>query len=183
MGEIKTSAQVKLFVGILTSIPAILPEAISRLTALYGPVDLASDEYPFKETTYYDAEMGKPLHRYFFGFSGLILPAQIAEIKVETNAIEAAMASRFTGVPRPVNLDPGYVELSKIVLASTKNYYHRIYLSLGIYAEVTMHFEAGQWRSFPWTFPDFQSGLYSPYFTTLREEYRRQLKAESRGEA
>jgi hypothetical protein len=176
MGEIKTAPQAKFFVGVLTSIPEVLPEAKARLSALYGPADLASEEFPFDKTNYYDAEMGIPLMRSFLGFSGLIGPAEIAEIKVETNAIETEMATRFTGVRRPVNLDPGYLELSKIVLASTKNFYHRIYLSMGIYAEVTMHFEAGQWKSFPWTFPDFQSGRYSAFFASLRNRYRQQLK-------
>lgn len=179
MGKIKTAPQVKLFVGVLTSIPEVLPQARARLSALYGPVDLVSEQIPFDKTTYYDAEMGSPLFRSFLAFSGMVGPAEIAEIKVETNAIEAEMASRFTSVPRPVNLDPGYLELSKIVLASTKNFYHRIYLSMGIFAEVTMHFEAGQWKSFPWTFPDFQSGRYSAFFTSLRSHYRQQLKSEA----
>ena len=179
MGEIKAVPQVKLFVGVLTSIPEALPEVRARLSALYGPADLASEEFPFDKTNYYDEEMGSPLFRSFLGFSGLIGPAEIAEIKVETNIIEAEMATRSSGVQRPVNLDPGYLELSKIVLASTKNFYHRIYISMGIYAEVTMHFEAGQWKSFPWTFPDFQTGRYSAFFISLRNRYRQQLKLEA----
>ena len=179
MGEIKTAPQVKLFVGVLTSIPEGLPEARARLSALYGATDLTSGEFRFDNTHYYDEEMGSPLFRSFLGFSGLIGPAEIAEIKVETNTIETEMATRFGAVRRPVNLDPGYLELSKIVLASTKNFYHRIYLSMGIYAEVTMHFEAGQWKSFPSTFPDFQTGRYSAFFTSLRNRYRQQLKSEA----
>ncbi len=78
-----------------------------------------------------------------------------------------------------MNLDPGYVELSKVVLASTKNFYHRILVADGIYAEVTMHYEAGAWRSFPWTFPDFRSGRYAAFFDALRARYRTQLKTAS----
>jgi hypothetical protein len=180
MGEIKAVPQAKLFVGVLTSLPEVWPETKARLSALYGPVDLASEEFPFDLTNYYDEEMGSPLFRSFLGFSGLVGPDKIAKIKVETNTIEAEMATRFAGARRPVNLDPGYLELSKIVLASTKNFYHRIYLSTGIYAEVTMHYQAGQWKSFPWTFPDFQTGRYSAFFISLRNRYRQQLKISAK---
>jgi hypothetical protein len=179
MGEIKAVPQVKLFVGVLSSVPEAVPEAKARLCVLYGPADLASEEFPFDQTTYYNEAMGSPIFRSFLSFSGLIGPAELAEIKIETNAIEAEMATRFKAVRRPVNLDPGYLEMSKIILASTKNFYHRIYLSLGIYAEVTMHFKAGQWQCFPWTFPDFRTGRYAAFFTSLRNRYRQQLKTEA----
>jgi hypothetical protein len=87
------------------------------------------------------------------------------------------MAEKYPGVQRPVNLDPGYLEQSKIVLASTKNFFHRILISRGIYAEVTLHYQGKRWNSFPWTFPDYDSEKYHPFFTALRENYRRQLSA------
>jgi hypothetical protein len=168
---------VKLFTGVLTSLPEIIPEVEARLTALFGAVDMRSDNFPFDLTRYYDDEMGSPITRCFFAFRTLISPEEIAAIKVSTNNLEAAFAAEITRVRRPVNLDPGYLEESKIVLASTKNFYHRILLSGGIYGEVTLHYSSGSWQAFPWSFPDFRNRRYDQFFTRLRHLYRDQLKA------
>jgi hypothetical protein len=180
MSEIRQMPPVKLFIGILSSIPEILPEVDKFLMAELGPIDLRSQAYSFDQTHYYDAEMGCPIQRWFIGFANLISAQQLACIKLRTNELEAHIRASFTRVPRPVNLDPGYIEQAKIILASTKNFYHRIPISEGIYAEVTMHFETGSWRAFPWTFPDFKSGQYVDFFSELRKIYRSQLKNRSR---
>jgi N-methylhydantoinase B/oxoprolinase/acetone carboxylase alpha subunit len=177
MAQIRSPLPVKLFVGILTSIPEIIPEAESKLAGLFGAVDSRSQQFLFDSTHYYDETMGSPIFRHFFSFADLIQASAIADAKVKTNDLESDFAGEHPGLPRPVNLDPGYVEQSKIVLASTKNFYHRILVSSGIYAEVTLHFEAGEWRSFPWTFPDYKTDRYHPFFSSLRELYRSQLKA------
>jgi hypothetical protein len=177
MGTIRTPLPVKLFIGVLTSIPEILPKTEERLAALFGAVDLRSELFPFDQTHYYDQAMGTPIYRCFFGFAEPMEPSAIAGIKIETNEMEATFAGEYRNVQRPINLDPGYLELSKIVLASTKNFYHRILISQGIYAEVTLHFEKGEWRSFPWTFPDFKMDRYHPFFMSLRERYRNQLNS------
>ncbi len=180
MGTVNDPRRVKLFVGLITSMPSLVAEIEARLPESFGPIDLRSGPFPFDSTHYYDAEMGFPLQRYFFGFSTLIDPEQVAGMKIVTNKIEAEYEERKIGVIRPINLDPGYVEESKIVLASTKNFYHRILISQGIYAEVTMHFETGSWQCLPWTFPDFRTGRYHPFFTELRRVYRAQLKSAQR---
>jgi hypothetical protein len=177
MGRIRDPLPVKLFVGVLTSMTEMVPEAETRLSALFGAVDLRSEPFPFDSTHYYETEMGNHICRRFFSFAELIEPSRIAEAKIGTNALEQALAAEQARVRRPVNFDPGYLEQSKIVLASTKNYYHRILISGGIYAEVTLHFEAGRWRSFPWSFPDFRTGRYDRFFASLRDLYRSQLKA------
>jgi hypothetical protein len=177
MAQIRSPLPVKLFVGVLTSIPEIIPRAEERLAALFGAVDSRSEPFPFDATHYYDTTMGTPIFRHFLSFENLIEASAIADAKVQTNDIESGLACEYPVLPRPVNLDPGYVEQSKIVLASTKNFYHRILISGGIYAEVTLHFEAGNWQSFPWTFPDYKTGRYHPFFSLLRELYRRQLNA------
>jgi hypothetical protein len=177
MGRIRRPQPVKLFIGVLTSLPEMLPEITSRLSALFGPTDVRTEAFPFNSTHYYDRELGSPIYRYFLGFSKLIGPEEIAGIKVKTNGVEAALARDNPVVPRPANLDPGYLEQSKIIVASTKNYYHRIYLSDGVYAEVTLHFEDGRWKTLPWTFPDFRNGIYNPFFVELRNVYRDQLKS------
>jgi hypothetical protein len=175
MGTIRPPEPVKLFAAVLTSLTGRLPEVEGRLAALFGAVDARSEAFPFDHTHYYDAEMGAPLVRVFLGFRDLISPGELPQAKTKTNALEAELARAFGTVPRPINIDPGYLEQSKIVLASTKNFSHRIFLGGGIYAEVTMYFEAREWRHFPWTFPDFRSGRYDQFFMDLRSAYRLQL--------
>ena len=177
MGTIRHPQPVKLFVGLLTSIPTIWPQVEDRLVEVFGPVHLRSASYPFDLTKYYDGEMGTPIQRRFLGFAELIEPHTIAAVKVRTNQLEADLSAQHTAVRRAVNLDPGYLELGKIILASSKNFYHRILVADGIYAEVTMHFESGTWQSFPWTFPDFRSHRYDDFFTSLRELYHGQLRS------
>ena len=176
MGTVKTPSPVKLFVGVLTALPDRVPEIESRLTRRFGKVDLRSEEFKFDLTHYYDEEIGIPIIRYFLAFDVLMAPGQISSIKHSTNELEIDFAKESSGAPRPVNLDPGYLEESKIVLASTKNFYHRIFLAEGIYGEVTLHYRGGRWEAFPWSFPDFRSGRYDEFFTRLRRRYRDQLK-------
>jgi len=177
MGNIRAALPVKLIVGVLTSIPELLPETEKELTKFFGAIDARSELFLFDRTHYYDAEMGNPIYRRFLGFADLIEAPAVADVKIASNELEAVMAGRYPAVPRPVNLDPGYLEQSKIVLASTKNYFHRILIARGIYAEVTLHYQNRRWQSFPWTFPDYGSEKYHPFFTVLRENYRRQLSA------
>jgi hypothetical protein len=176
MAKICSPIPVKLFIGVLTSIPEIMTQVEQKLAAHFGTVDLRSEPFLFDWTHYYDETMGSPIHRCFLSFSDLIEPSTIAEIKIKTNDLESAFASEWTEVPRPINLDPGYLEQSKIVLASAKNFYHRILISRGIYAEVTLRYSAGAWHAFPWTFPDFASDRYGQYFLSLRKLYRSQLQ-------
>jgi len=176
MGQIRTAPPVKLFVGILSSVDGLFAEAESTLADLYGAVDLRSDLLTFDSTHYYDGEMGAPIWRRFVSFTELIGADRISGIKIETNEVEERYRTRVHDVSRPLNLDPGYVELSKVVLASTKNFYHRIFLAEGIYGEVTLHYSAGAWHPFPWSFPDFRSGRYHEFFLRVRQTYRRQLK-------
>jgi hypothetical protein len=175
MGEIRQTLPVKLFVGLLTSVPDAVAESEKRLVEFFGATDLRSEAYLFDQTHYYDEEMGTPIYRYFLSFEKLMDPAEIAAVKIATNDLEAAYAVDHPQLRRPINLDPGYLEQAKIVLASTKNFFHRVYLAQGIYAEVTLHFQNGVWQSFPWTFPDYKTGRYHPFFTALRKIYREQL--------
>ena len=177
MGEIRAPLPVKFFTGLLTSVPEIMPQAEEKLVAHFGAVDLRSRQFIFDKTHYYDEEMGNPIYRYFLGFEKLVDPSTIAAAKIKTNDLESAFASQYTGLQRPINLDPGYLEQSKIVLASTKNFFHRILVADGIYAEVTLHFQDGVWRTFPWTFPDYKSDHYHEFFTSMRNRYRDQLAA------
>ena len=177
MAKISTPLPVKLILGILSSIPEILPRAEAQLISSFGAIDGRSELFLFDWTHYYDKTMGSPIYRRFLSFEQLIEPATIAGVKIKTNELESDFSGDYPNILRPINLDPGYLEQSKIVLASAKNYFHRILISDGIYAEVTLHFEEGEWQPFPWTFPDFKSGRYHPFFSSLRDLYRKQLNA------
>ena len=176
MGAVHAFNPVKLFIGVLVSNPKLLKEVESRLSGAYGPIDHRSDVLPFDFTDYYEKEMGDLIDRVFFSFERLIEADQLPEIKRQTNRLEAEMAPLLQTVKRPLNLDPGYLEHAKVVLASTKNFYHRIYLGGGIFAEVTMHFRNNTYQFFPWTYPDYQSKDYQEFFLKTRQIYRSQLR-------
>jgi hypothetical protein len=176
MGAIRQFNPVKLFIGVLVSHVRLLPEIEQRLAAAFGPIDHRSDVIPFDFTDYYEGEMGEIIDRMFFSFERLIEADQLPEIKRQTNRLEEEMLPLFRTTKRPVNLDPGYIELAKVILATTKNFYHRIYLGAGIFGEVTMHFKNNTFQFFPWTYPDYQSKDYQEFFLRVRQIYRSQLR-------
>jgi len=147
----------------------------------FGPAELPSEVMNFDFTHYYDQEMGSPLYRRFVGFRDLIDPARLVEAKLTTNALECDFAGRSAGEPlRPINLDPGYVEPAKLVLASMKNFSHRIYLDQGVFAEVTLMYQKGRWQPLPWTFPDYASGRYDPFLTDARSRLGEAIRREGK---
>src|ERR1041385_705526 len=176
MGSIRTFNPVKLFVGVLVSDRTLIPTVRDRLSELYGAIDHESPVIPFDFTDYYATEMGDLIDRVFFSFERLIEGDHLPEIKHRTNSIEEAVAQSVDRPKRPVNLDPGYIEHAKVILASTKNFYHRIYLGRGIFAEITMHFRNNTFQFFPWTYPDYQSRDYQEFFMRTRHIYRSQLR-------
>lgn len=153
-------------------------EAAERLLAdAFSPIDLASGLIPFDFTAYYEQEMGPGLLRKFVTHERLISPGDLAGIKLRTNQLEAELARELApSVPRPVNLDPGYLDGSKVVLATTKDYVHRIYLGQGIYAEVTLIYKKGSFVPTPWTYRDYATPPYLAFFAQARARYLEQLK-------
>ncbi len=174
MAKPREPDRVKLICGIISAQTQCLDETIQRLDACFGDIDRTSDTWPFDLTHYYDEEMGCPLLRRFVSFAGHVSPDVLAEAKLKTNAIEANMADSVgdQSPGRPVNLDPGLVAPSKLVLASMKDFSHRIYLARGVYAEVTLMYRKGAWEALPWTFPDFGSGRYDAFLTAVRNSLR-----------
>jgi hypothetical protein len=160
---------VKLVAGMIAGQAEWLNAATREIEELFGPTDLVSEDMPFDFTDYYCAEMGRPLLRRFAAFERLIDPGELAAVKLRTNELEAELAKRFTQVTRPVNVDPGYVALGKLVLASAKDFSHRVYLRDGIYAEVTLQYRHGKWISGPMTFPDYAGGRYDAFLTAARQ--------------
>jgi len=178
MGAIRPPVPVKPFVGILLSDRDALDSVEARLAEVLGPVDHRMAPIPFSFTQYYTREMGPSIKRAFLSFEGLIDGDRLPAVKIQTNNIEAEFSPGPSDRPflRSVNIDPGYLEQSKVVLASTKNFYHRIYLGGGIFGEVTLHYTQNTFQSFPWTYPDYKTPDYHEFFTTVRRTYRAQLK-------
>lgn len=176
MGTLREQLPVKAIIGVLTAEPAILQTVYQQLTEQFGPIDYTSELLPFDSTTYYESEMGKKLQRQFISFENLIDAGTLAEKKIFTNQVEQAFAQEGTS-QRRVNLDVGYVCMAKLVLASTKDHAHRIYLRDGIYAEITLRFYHKTFQPWEWTYPDYRSLTYIAIFNQIRTIYREQLKA------
>jgi len=168
---------VKLICGMIVSRTDLFDQARARLEQAFGPVGAVSEVFNFDLTHYYDDQMGSPLYRRFVCFADVADPSTLAEAKLKTNAIEAEFAARYDFAPRPINLDVGYIEPAKLVLASMKNFSHRVYLSRAVYAEVTLLYRKGRWEALAWTFPDFASGRYDAFLTGVRRRLREQSAA------
>ncbi len=173
MGKITVAAPVKLVAGLIFKNEIVLNKTQKILNRLFGETDYASPIIPFSFTDYYDEEMGPGLKRKFLSFKKLIPSPKLAEIKILTNKIEA-MLSR--GESREINIDPGYLTLAKLVLASTKDYYHRIAISKNIFAEITLYYKNNNFNFFEWTYPDYKSSDYLKVFLQIREIYAQQIK-------
>ena len=140
---------------IFASYNAVL-EAINELEKKFGPVQFETDQMPFLHTKYYREEMGDNLNRKFFAFEKAIDRSRLADIKIFTNKLEAKFGEKVRDfVFRKVNLDPGILTLANLVLASTKDFSHRIYLKDGIFAEITLLYEKRKFKALPWTYPDY----------------------------
>jgi len=177
-----TPAPVKLVVGLLAGRGELLDAVADRMRETYGPTDVVSDVWPFDFTDYYAAQMGGGLLRQFLAFDRLIDPSELATIKRATNALEADFAvSETDGPARLVNIDPGYVAEGKLVLASCKDFAHRVYLTGGVFAEVTLRYVHGAWRSHDCTFPDYASGRYDAFLAAARDVLRGQLDRKESG--
>lgn len=182
MGRIRIPESVKLFCGMLGSDVDLLRRAQQIMTRELGPVDLQSAPIAFTFTQFYEAEMGAGVQRLFVAFERRVRPDELADVKQFTNAIEMQlMEETLSESGRPVNLDPGYLDLGKIALATTKDRSHRLYLRNGIYAEVTLHYEYERWQPWPWTYPDYQSAAYHAFFDALRDRLREQRAQDAAG--
>jgi hypothetical protein len=175
MGQIKPHAPVKLIIGIIIAKLERLEPLHQRLSEQFGAIDFASQILPFDYTPYYEPEMGGGLKRQFVSFESLIVPDELAPIKHLTNEIETEYA--LDSGARQVNLDPGYISAAKLVLASTKDHAHRIYLRQGIYAEITLRFHRKTFQPWEWTYPDYRTPAYIGIFNHIRHLYMEQLKA------
>lgn len=142
-----------------------------RIEKDYSPLDLATNPMLFDHSAYYEPEMGPNLLRQWISMTQPLLPTELVGVKLDTNRLEGLWAT--AGGKRSVNLDPGYITQSKVILATTKDYDHRIYVADGIYEEVTLHFRrpAG-FEPWPWTYPDYKTQTAIDFFNAAREKLR-----------
>ena len=165
----------KLVVGFFLGRRDMAEAILGRLEDLFGPIDRVSRWLPFDYTDYYTREMGGPLYRRLAAFKQLIDQEQLPDIKLSTNALEADYAARGR---RGVNIDPGYLLLERLVLATGKNFSHRIYLRHGIYADLTLIYRKGRFESLPWTYPDYADARLQDFLYKVRDRYALDLKAD-----
>jgi len=179
MGDINAPRQVLYLVAAFSRYPQALAWGADQAQQRWGEIALKSEPFPLVETSYYDQEMGENQQKQFWAFHQLRSPEELPDWKIESNAWERQYADE-SGYPekRPLNLDPGYIAEAKLVLATTKDRNHRIYLRDGIYAEITLHFHQKMWKCWPWTYPDYQRPEYHEFFRKCRDFLRKSLQTQ-----
>ena len=179
MGAIYDFEKEKLIVGVIYHDAEVLRAALERLTALFGEIEDCSEEFSFSAefSTYYDEEIGGEGLRRIYSFRECVDPARQAEIKELTNAIEADFAVDGN---RRINLDPGFINHGRLMLATTKKAGFRIPLARGIYTELTLFWARGAWQKLPWTYRDYQSERVQDFITEVRRKYLADRKKKNK---
>lgn len=174
MGSLKPPAPAALFMAALYAPKFSDEEIIALVQKNFGDIWLHSPAFPFDFSDYYREEMGPNLRKVFLVLETLIDPASLPDWKLKSIALEEkhSLAGK-----RQINFDPGYLELPKLVLATTKNFAHRIYLGRGIYADVQLYMKDGKFQSNPWTYPDYKQPEHLAFFVQARQKYFERLKA------
>ena len=172
MGKTKIPQQVKLVIGMLAKNKKLFDIVEEFFVKEYGPIDYMSSLIPFKYTDYYKKEMGHPLNRKFISFKERISPERLPQIKLTTNSLENDFSiKKNDGSKRQINIDPGYLSDAKFVLATTKDYCHRLYLRDGIYGEVTLMWRKTSFQPTDWTYPDYRAREYIDVLDVIRGIY------------
>jgi hypothetical protein len=165
----------KLIIGIIMKDQSLFEPLALELSSKFGSFDMVSSWLPFDYTTYYEREMGKPLFRRLLSFRALIDQPDLAGIKLTTNHLEAQYSRDGR---RRVNIDPGYLLYERFVLASGKNFSHRIYIGDRIYADLTLIYQRGAFEKLPWTYPDYADRPIIAFLEQVRNRYAADLMAD-----
>ena len=174
MGSIRPPLPVLLFVAVSSGEESAFKWFELQATNRWGRVLTRSQVLPFDQTEYYSKTMGGKLFKRFYVFENPIQPDEIAHIKIQTNDWENDyLPVSELAVERPINIDPGYVTEAKLVLATTKDRDHRIYIADGIYAEITLYFHHNQWCESRWTYPDYRLDETFQTLTIARDHLRK----------
>lgn len=177
MEKIKSHPLIKLFSAVTWHSAFPIRYLYTDLQSILTKIEIKSDPYNFSDyTDYYESEMGIGLQKNFIVFSGFFEADYLPDVKVMTNTLEKKYSD---GDDRRVNLDPGYISNAKLILATTKNYSHRIYLGKGIFGDVHMQFHNGSYTAQPWTYPDYKNELNIQFFNKVRKTYLEQLGEQS----
>lgn len=176
MGKPKKPEKKKLITGIIYKDAEILKKAEAQLVRRFGSIDCKSSELPFVYTSYYAKEMGSNLKRKFIAFKQLIEIEKVYKVKLITNKLEHRLSLNKS---RAINIDPGYISLSKLVLLTTKDYAHRVYLGEGIFGDLTMSFKEHSFHPGQYTYPDYRAKQYISFFNSIRVIYKTQLTLEN----
>ena len=161
MGVIRSPKNVCLISALCFKDENVKDSVWSQLVDTYGAIHQCSKTIAFTHTSYYDDEMGSGINKVYIAFKKFIDPAQLADIKIRTNEIEDQLSQQGR---RTINIDPGYIEVAKLILASTKNFSHRIYIGKGIYGDVQLYWQNGEFQSNPWTYPDYKEKDIKSFF-------------------
>ena len=181
MGDIVKHKPVMLISAVTSRYESALAWTVEQTTRHWGKLALQSSVFDFTETDFYTESMGTELKKQFLAFDGLIDPGEIAPTKLLSNELEEKYAAQANHPEqRPLNVDPGYISEAKLVLATTKDRDHRIYLEQGVFAEVTLHFRGRQWTSSRWTYPDYQRPDFQEFFTKCRQLLRDRIRTAGR---
>lgn len=172
VGSIKKPKSVKLISGLIYKEEAVFHQTAKILEKRFGRIDFQSQGLGFTHTSFYEQEIGSDLKKRFISFEKLIPPDSLPRIKIITNNIEKRLSRNSR---RRINIDPGYLTQAKFVLATTKDYNHRIYLGRGIYAEVTLFFHNKTFKPWDWAYPDYKTQGYIEIFNQIREAYAKQI--------
>lgn len=173
MGNPSESLPVKFIVGFISSRAPETATARKILERKFGPVEAEFGPVDFSATSYYDKEFGSNLKRRFLSFKRLISLRRNYTIKQFTNSVERKLSKNSM---RTVNIDPGYVSLSKLILFTTKNRSHRVYIDSGIYGDLELQFSGNSFSTLPWTYPDYASNEYITFFNTVRNNYLKEIR-------
>ena len=176
MAEAIPFTPVKLICGIITAREDILSSSTSYLADFFGPIEHTSPLMEFQFTDYYAKQMGEGLKRKFVSFTNLVMPEKLSEIKLQTNRLEMEIKKQFGSVKRIVNLDPGYLTASALIMATAKDFSHRIPLQKGIFAHLEFLFGRNDVKTLSWTYPDYRTAEYQRFFLEVRKTYLNQIK-------
>ncbi len=182
MSEPRAALPAKLLVALLMPDRALLEPVCQVLCERFGELEMTSPWYPFDFTDYYAEEMGAGLERRVLVFRDLVQQDDLAGIKHITNDLEQQLRGDAPG--RRVNIDPGYLLAERFVLATGKNFPHRISIGMGIYADLTLLFRNGGYQILEWTYPDYQEPEMRSFLLTVRKRYLndlRQIPADQTG--
>ncbi len=174
MGKPKEPRPVRLFMSLIASEEGVLHQGIDALRLDYGEIDFMSEKFSFDLTDYYAPEMGDALFRYFITFERFIQIPSLPDIKRSTNRLEEEYATPSGN--RRINIDPGYLCLEHVILATTKGYTHRPYLRVGIYADLTLIYRNKSFQPLEWTYPDYRQPEVTELFNQLRRKYAEDLR-------